>query len=89
MNPPLPILSPRLAAALVLALACPVAAPAAQDSAHILRLDDTPEDTVWRLQARVRHTTVITLPARETDPRLRRRRRRVLAPHRAAPTSPS
>ena len=67
MNPPLPILSPRLAAALVLALACPVAAPAAaQDSAHILRLDDTPEDTVWRLQARVRHTTVITLPARET-----------------------
>ena len=56
---------PRLAAALFLALACPVAAPAAQD-AHILRLDDTPEDTVWRLQARVRHTTVITLPARET-----------------------
>ena len=65
MIPSFPILPPRLVAALVLFLACPVAAPAAQD-AHILRLDDTPENTVWRLQARVRHTTVITLPARET-----------------------
>lgn len=67
-----PIPPPRLAPALIaLALACPLAvAPAAaqQDAqdGHILRLDDTPEDTVWRLQARVRHTTVITLPARET-----------------------
>ncbi|MDE0652222.1 MAG: TrbG/VirB9 family P-type conjugative transfer protein [bacterium] len=60
----IPTLRPRLAAALLLALACPV--PAAAQDAHILRLDDTPEDTVWRLQARVRHTTVITLPARET-----------------------
>jgi len=65
MVPSFPILPLRLVVALVLFLACPVAAPAAQDS-HILRLDDTPEDTVWRLQARVRHTTVITLPARET-----------------------
>ncbi|MDE2972473.1 MAG: TrbG/VirB9 family P-type conjugative transfer protein [Acidobacteriota bacterium] len=65
MIPSFPTLAPRLVAALFLALTCPVAAPAGQD-AHILRLDDTPEDTVWRLQARVRHTTVITLPARET-----------------------
>ncbi len=62
---PFPIPPRRPAAALVLALACPLAPAVAQDS-HILRLDDTPEDTVWRLQARVRHTTVITLPARET-----------------------
>ncbi|MDE0386177.1 MAG: TrbG/VirB9 family P-type conjugative transfer protein [Acidobacteriota bacterium] len=66
MVPSFPILPLRLVAALVLFLACPVAAPAAAQDAHILRLDDTPEDTVWRLQARVRHTTVITLPARET-----------------------
>ncbi|MCY3747054.1 MAG: TrbG/VirB9 family P-type conjugative transfer protein [Acidobacteria bacterium] len=66
MIPSFPILPLRLVAALVLFLACPVAAPAAAQDAHILRLDDTPEDTVWRLQARVRHTTVITLPARET-----------------------
>lgn len=68
MIPSFPILPPRLIAALLLSVACPLgAAPtAAQDSAHILRLDDTPEDTVWRLQARIRHTTVITLPARET-----------------------
>jgi len=66
MIPSFPILPLRLAAALVLFLACPVAAPAAAQDSHILRLDDTPEDTVWRLQARVRHTTVITLPARET-----------------------
>ena len=66
MIPSFPILPPRLVAALLLALACPATAPAAQDGRHILRLDDTPEDTVWRLQARVRHTTVITLPARET-----------------------
>ncbi len=67
MIPSFPTLPPRLAAALLLALlACPAAAPAAAQDAHILRLDDTAEDTVWRLQARVRHTTVITLPARET-----------------------
>ena len=67
MIPSFPTLPLRLVAALVLFLACHLAAAsaAAQDS-HILRLDDTPEDTVWRLQARVRHTTVITLPARET-----------------------
>ncbi|MXX86205.1 MAG: hypothetical protein F4Y71_07080 [Acidobacteria bacterium] len=66
MTPSFPTVAPRLAAALLLALVCPMAAPAAAQDAHILRLDDTPEDTVWQLQARVRHTTVITLPARET-----------------------
>ena len=68
MMPPFPIPPLRPAAALLLVLAaCPLAAaPAAAQDSHILRLDDTPEDTVWRLQARVRHTTVITLPARET-----------------------
>ena len=35
----------------------------AQDS-HILRIDPS-EDEVWRLSTRVRHTTVITLPASE------------------------
>ncbi len=35
----------------------------AQDS-HILRIDPS-EDEVWRLNTRVRHTTVITLPASE------------------------
>ncbi|MYA10426.1 MAG: hypothetical protein F4228_05040 [Acidobacteria bacterium] len=65
MIPSFPILPLRLVTGLVLFAACPLAPAFAQDS-HILRLDDTPEDTVWRLQARVRHTTVITLPARET-----------------------
>jgi len=65
MIPSFPILPLRLVTGLVLFAACPLAPAFAQD-AHILRLDDTPEDTVWRLQARVRHTTVITLPARET-----------------------
>ena len=67
MVPSFPTLPLRLVAAVVLFMVChPAAAPAAAQDSHILRLDDTPEDTVWRLQARVRHTTVITLPARET-----------------------
>ena len=67
MIPSFPTLPLRPAAALILFLVCHLAvAPAAAQDSHILRLDDTPEDTVWRLQARVRHTTVITLPARET-----------------------
>ena len=33
---------------------------------HILFLDDTPEQTVFELTTRIRHTTVITLPPHET-----------------------
>ena len=33
--------------------------------AHILRLDDAPEELVYQLTTRIRHTTVITLPAGE------------------------
>jgi len=41
------------------------ATAAAQDP-HILVLDDTPGQTVFEIATRVRHTTVITLPAHET-----------------------
>ena len=65
--PNFPILSPRLILFLLVFLLCQGLAPlATPQDAHILRLDDTPEDTVWRLQTRVRHTTVITLPTHET-----------------------
>ena len=50
---------------LALLLFASLAAPALAQDSHILRLEDTPGDTVWRLQTRVRHTTVITLPANE------------------------
>ncbi|MXX77344.1 MAG: hypothetical protein F4Y77_18340 [Holophagales bacterium] len=51
---------PPIAAVIALASALPLAA---QD-AHILRLDAS-VDAVWQLNTRVRHTTVITLPASE------------------------
>ena len=35
-------------------------------TAHILRLEDAPEDHVYQLVTRVRHTTVITLPVGES-----------------------
>ena len=66
MIPGFPILSPRLVLFLLVFLLCQSLAPlAAPQDGHILRLDDTPEDTVWTLRTRVRHTTVITLPAHE------------------------
>lgn len=52
-----------LAAALLLSLS--PAAAAGQDP-HILVLEDTPAQTVFEITTRVRHTTVITLPAHET-----------------------
>ena len=54
----------RVFLALLLSLAC--TGGAAAQSTHILRLPPTPEEDVWRLQTRIRHTTVITLPASET-----------------------
>ena len=64
--PSFPILSPRLVLFLLVFLLCQGLAPlAAPQDGHVLRLDDTPEDTVWTLRTRVRHTTVITLPAHE------------------------
>ena len=47
----------------LLLILAPVAATA-QDP-HILVLDDTPGQTVFEISTRVRHTTVITLPAHE------------------------
>ena len=67
MIPGFPSIPTRLVLFLLVFLLCQGIAPlAAPQNAHILRLDDTPEDTVWRLQTRVRHTTVITLPTHET-----------------------
>ena len=45
----------------------PVAAQAqeAGGGRHILRLEDAPEEHVYQLTARLRHTTVITLPPGE------------------------
>ena len=68
MIPGFPAIPPRLVFAIFLLLLSQLLAPALatpQDS-HILRLDDAPEETVWTLRTRVRHTTVITLPAHET-----------------------
>lgn len=50
---------PTIAAAIAFA-----AVPLLAQDSHILRLDPS-EDEVWRLTTRVRHTTVITLPAKE------------------------
>ncbi len=67
MIPGFPQVPPRLLLFLLVFLLCQGLAPlAAPQDGHILRLDDTPEDTVWQLRTRVRHTTVITLPAHET-----------------------
>ncbi len=67
MIPGFPAIPPRLLLFLLVFLLCQGLAPlAAPQDGHILRLDDTPEDTVWRLQTRTRHTTVITLPPHET-----------------------
>ena len=60
----LPFPAAPVLAALLLAPAAP-AVVLPQDG-HILRLDDNPDEEIWELQTRVRHTTVITLPARET-----------------------
>lgn len=51
--------------AVLLFLVSPVAA-LAQDAEHILILEDTPEQRVYQLTTRLRHTTVITLPPHET-----------------------
>ena len=67
MIPGFPAIPPRLLLFLLVFLLCQgLAPPAAPQDGPILRLDDTPEDTVWTLRTRVRHTTVITLPAHET-----------------------
>ena len=46
--------------------AAPPEPPAAAAPDHILFLDDAPDITVFQLSTRLRHTTVITLPAAET-----------------------
>ena len=46
--------------------AAPSEPPAVAAPDHILFLDDVPEITVFELSTRLRHTTVITLPAAET-----------------------
>ena len=51
--------------ALVLLSLPPVALDGQEGQQHILLLDDTPEQTVFGLTTRLRHTTVITLPPYE------------------------
>ena len=55
----------RLLLLALLLLSLPPVGLAAQEE-HILFLDDTPDQTVFELSTRIRHTTVITLPPHET-----------------------
>lgn len=51
---------------LLASLAAGALAQEPDNMGHILRLEDAPEDHVYQLVTRVRHTTVITLPAGES-----------------------